>query len=139
MARPTARTRGSADRDADMSPPFGLNFYPGYARRSIDRKACGGLPLDALSVRAPDVFVHLELHANLELVLEHPRDELFRRERSEDARREDRAHLLVEPVLANRILHPLVVAATREHELDLVVRAEMLEVRPPVTMAFSRS
>ena len=43
---------------------------------------------DTLGVGRPDVFVHLELHAHAELVLEDPADERAGREGAEDGARE---------------------------------------------------
>jgi hypothetical protein len=38
-------------------------------------------------------------------------------------------------MLADGPFHPFVIGAIGEHELDLVVHRQMLEVRPPVALA----
>jgi hypothetical protein len=74
----------------------------------------------ALGVRAPNVLVHLQLHAHRKFVREHPGYELLRCKLSEHATREQLRRALRELALGDDCAHPFVVLAACEHELDFV-------------------
>src|SRR5580658_5297449 len=88
--------------------------------------ACQRLRFDSVShallARLPDVLVELELHANGELVLEHPADQLSRQKLTEDGAREKVRRERRELSCFDDSAHPLVVAAIAQDEFDLVSR-----------------
>src|ERR1019366_9724460 len=68
-------------------------------------------------------------------------DGLARRQLAEDRAREQIPGAIGEPALTYGVAHPFVVDAIGEHELDLVARPEVIEVRPsvPVRLAAARA
>ena len=108
-----------------------VNAYREFMLGEVKRATA---QLHARRVGAPHVLVHLELHAD-------------RQASSSTQATSCRGASLPKTVLASRFgvrsregafahgrAHPLVVGAVGEHELDLVARADVLEVAPAVAV-----
>src|ERR1017187_9155020 len=96
-----------------------------------------GVRSDSDGVGGPNHFVHLDLHAHRQLVGQKPSDEIFGRELSEDGARQDFWSARNEAFLLEDGAHPFVVGAVGQHELELVVFGDSLEIRPAISRRFA--
>src|SRR5258708_4876081 len=91
----------------------------------------------AVNVGAPDVLVQLGLETGWDVVGEHPFGKRLHVHFPPYRREEQRPSFKV-PLLDDRA-RPFIVGAVRNDELDLAIRAEVLEVRPAVLFDLTRA
>src|ERR1051325_6690013 len=104
---------------------------------SFVTSAPGALVSYSPRVGPPDVLVQLRLQPRRDVVGEHPFGERLHLHLSPDRREEHRP--AAEVALFDDAAGPIVVVAIGDHELDLVVRAEDVEVLPAVLFYLARA
>src|SRR5262249_53632866 len=92
---------------------------------------------DTARVWAPDVLVQLQLHANRQVIGEHPFRQCLRIEHAVDRREMNRRRPIGEVARADDITRPLVVGAILDDELHFVSRAQPIQIRPIVRARFT--
>ena len=75
----------------------------------------------------PDIFVHLELKADLQFVLENPLDQLSRFQLPED-RGKQNWKALTKTIPLEHLLGPDIVFAVSDYELDFVIRLKLVDI-----------
>src|SRR5438477_7045602 len=92
--------------------------------------------LDASNL-PPNMLVQLRLQPRRDAVGEHPFCQWFQFELAPHRRKENRPAR--EIALFDRAARPVVVTAIGDHELDLVARLELIEIRPAVLLDLARA
>ena len=114
---------------------------PNHERNSLGGRwkiqAKSGLPgLDTASRRLPDVFVHLELKPDLEIVLQDPIDKLARFELIEH-RGEQNRKAIGEAIFLDSFFRPEIILASSDNELDFVMRLKFVQIAIEIVLAFA--
>src|SRR4030095_16019122 len=87
---------------------------------------------DTACVRTPDVLVQLQLDPNRQLVGKHPFRQRLRIEDAMHPRQMNRGGAANQRMPCDHVAGELVIGAILDDKLDLVLRAQPLEIRPVV-------